>query len=184
MRVRIILIVPICVLLVACSDSVPSPTATTTSATNPLLTTPSPLASAASASSSPGDPTPESSPQPTLQEMSTPTRAVGSSATSAATLVPIPDGPLTIVALGDSLTEGDGDQPGEGGGYPVRLQKSINEVRPNSRIINLGKSGWDSEQMVEGRLPSALGANPTSPSSGSAATISGTTTVPTRRSRT
>jgi lysophospholipase L1-like esterase len=72
----------------------------------------------------------------------------------------IPAGPLTIVALGDSLTEGDGDYPGEGGGYPARLQMSISEIRPGSQVINLGKSGWDSQQMVEGQLPTALEANP------------------------
>src|SRR5688572_7272588 len=75
-------------------------------------------------------------------------------------LPPLPDGPLTIVALGDSLTEGDGDSPGEGGGYPARLQRSINGVRPGSQVINLGKSGWTSGQMVEGQLPTALQANP------------------------
>jgi lysophospholipase L1-like esterase len=75
-------------------------------------------------------------------------------------LPPLPDGPLTIVALGDSLTEGDGDWPGEGGGYPARIQKSINDLRPGSRVINLGKSGWDSQQMLEGQLPAALEAKP------------------------
>jgi lysophospholipase L1-like esterase len=73
--------------------------------------------------------------------------------------VAIPEGPLTIAALGDSLTEGDADDQ-EKGGYPGRLQISINEIRPGSQVINLGKSGWDSQQMLEGQLPTALEANP------------------------
>jgi acyl-CoA thioesterase-1 len=160
MRKRVILLALICGLLVACSDSAPSPT------TSSLLATPSPDVSTAAAPtpsapadvSDPGGPTPESTPQPTLQETSKPSRPANPPA--AATPAPIPSGPLTIVALGDSLTEGDGDSPGDGGGFPARLQKSINELRPSSRVINLGKSGWTSEQMVEGQLPDALQANP------------------------
>ncbi len=150
MRTRVMLIVLICGLLVACSNSVPSPT------TNSLLATPSPVVSTASTPSAPGDPTSASRPQPTLQATSTPSRTVDSLATP----TPIPAGPLTIVALGDSLTEGDGDQPGEGGGYPARLQRSINNVRPGSQVINLGKSGWNSQQMIDEQLPAALQANP------------------------
>jgi acyl-CoA thioesterase I len=89
-----------------------------------------------------------------------PTEEAGPTGDSPASPAPIPDGPLTIVALGDSLTEGDADYPGDGGGYPARLQRSINEIRPNSQVINLGKSGWDSAQMLEGQLPAALEANP------------------------
>jgi lysophospholipase L1-like esterase len=36
----------------------------------------------------------------------------------------------------------------------------MNELRPGSQVINLGKSGWDSGQMVEGQLPTALQSNP------------------------
>ncbi len=190
MRARLMLLALMCGLLVACSNSAPSSTATSS------ITTPTPVVSAGSTSTStaPGIATPESTPRPTLQPVPTPSRTAESLATttpvaladststpgafdsptptlqvtskpsqtvdSFATAALIPQGPLTIVALGDSLTEGDGDYPGDGGGYPARLQKSINETRPNSQVINLGKSGWDSEQMVEGQLPSALQANP------------------------
>jgi acyl-CoA thioesterase-1 len=157
MRASILPIALICGLLVGCSDSVPSPTTPTS---NSLVATPSPVVSTTSTPSAPGNLTPsersDATPQPTIQETATPPRTGNSPATPA----PIAGGPLTIVALGDSLTEGDGDYPGDGGGYPARLQISINEVRPNSQVINLGKSGWDSEQMVEGQLPSALQANP------------------------
>jgi lysophospholipase L1-like esterase len=36
----------------------------------------------------------------------------------------------------------------------------MDELRPGSQIINLGRSGWDSQQMIEGQLPAALEANP------------------------
>ncbi len=149
MRVGVLFTILTCGLLVACSDTRPSPAANspTTTSTMAVLAAPPP--------SSPGDPTPEneSTPQSTFQEIPTPSRAADSPA-------PVQNGPLTIVALGDSLTEGDGEQPEDRGGYPACLQKFINEVRPNSRVINLGKSGWGSEQMVAGQLPSAIQANP------------------------
>ncbi|MEO5951297.1 MAG: SGNH/GDSL hydrolase family protein, partial [Chloroflexia bacterium] len=77
--------------------------------------------------------------------------------------LPLPQlqsGTLTVVALGDSLTEGDGDYPGEGGGFPFRIEKAINTIRPDSQVINFGASGWTSQQMVEGQLPQALEAKP------------------------
>lgn len=75
-------------------------------------------------------------------------------------LPPLQAGPITVVALGDSLTEGDGDVTGEGGGFPFRLEKAINTIRPDSQVINFGASGWTSQQMVEGQLPQALEAKP------------------------
>lgn len=152
MRARLMLIALVCGLLVGCTNSgnLPLPTATS------RLATPSPVAAMSSTPTQRDDPTAESTPEPTLRVLSTPSRIAASPSTPA----PVRGGPLTIVALGDSLTEGDGDYPGDGGGFPARLQKSINEARPNSQIINLGKSGWDSEQMVDGQLPSALQANP------------------------
>ena len=41
-------------------------------------------------------------------------------------------GSLTIVAIGDSLTEGQGDRP-DGGGYPARLLASVRAIRPEAR---------------------------------------------------
>src|SRR5690349_20435467 len=61
---------------------------------------------------------------------------------------PLPDGPLTIVALGDSLTQGDGDDSGRGS--PVRLLDLVNATRPNSTITNLGQSGWNSDALIAG----------------------------------
>ncbi len=77
----------------------------------------------------------------------------------------LPTGPLTIVAIGDSLTQGDGDESGQGG-YPARLNILISSRRPGSQLINLGKSGWTSSDLLNGVngeaaiIPQALAANP------------------------
>lgn len=66
----------------------------------------------------------------------------------AETLPPLPAGPLTIVTLGDSLTQGDGDDSGRG--YPGRLLDLINASRPGSDLVNLGQSGWSSDALING----------------------------------
>ena len=60
------------------------------------------------------------------------------------------DGPVTLVALGDSLTAGDGDD--SGAGYVGRITDAIGAApgREGSTLVNLGQSGWDSTMMVEG----------------------------------
>ncbi len=60
----------------------------------------------------------------------------------------LPAGPLTMVALGDSLTQGDGDDSGLG--YPGRLLALVNAQRPNSTMTNLGQSGWNSDALING----------------------------------
>jgi lysophospholipase L1-like esterase len=60
----------------------------------------------------------------------------------------LPSGPLTMVALGDSLTQGDGDEGGLG--YPGRLLASVNALRPDSTMTNLGQSGWNSDALIHG----------------------------------
>ncbi|MFT3894741.1 MAG: GDSL-type esterase/lipase family protein [Anaerolineales bacterium] len=57
-------------------------------------------------------------------------------------------GPITLVALGDSLTQGDGDASGRG--YPGRLLEILNGVRPGSDLVNLGQSGWSSDALING----------------------------------
>lgn len=57
-------------------------------------------------------------------------------------------GPLTIVALGDSLTEGQGDDTGAG--YPPRLQTAIEALRPGSKVLNFGHSGWAAPDLING----------------------------------
>ncbi len=53
--------------------------------------------------------------------------------------------PLQIVFLGDSLTEGTGDD--DGGGYPSRLMQQITQP---STWLNVGQSGWDLQAIIEG----------------------------------
>lgn len=60
----------------------------------------------------------------------------------------LPPGPVTMVALGDSLTQGDGDDSGRG--YPGRLLDLVNTIRPGSTITNLGQSGWNSDALING----------------------------------
>ena len=58
-------------------------------------------------------------------------------------------GALTIAALGDSLTAGECDDSGLGG-YPGRLQTRVESVRPGTRIVNLGHSGWATADLING----------------------------------
>lgn len=73
---------------------------------------------------------------------------------------PLPPGPISMIAIGDSLTEGEADETGRG--YPGRLIVFVNEIRPGSSITNFGKSGWNSNAVIEGdqgllgQLPRAL----------------------------
>ncbi len=60
----------------------------------------------------------------------------------------LPAGPVTMVALGDSLTQGDGDDTGRG--YTVRLLDMVNAIRPGSTMTNFGQSGWNSDALING----------------------------------
>jgi lysophospholipase L1-like esterase len=72
----------------------------------------------------------------------------------------LPAGGLRIVTLGDSLTEGIGDESGAAGGYPRRLLEKVVAGRAGSTILNLGKSGWTSGELIEGQgdLPNQIDA--------------------------
>lgn len=61
------------------------------------------------------------------------------------------DGPVTVVALGDSLTAGEGDDAGQG--FVGRLTETIgaNPGRAGSTLVNLGQSGWTSTMLVDGQ---------------------------------
>ncbi len=71
--------------------------------------------------------------------------------------LPLPAGAVTIVALGDSLTEGAEDNA-ELGGYPGRLISMVQALRPGSTMTNFGHSGWSSDALINGDqgLPSEL----------------------------
>jgi lysophospholipase L1-like esterase len=59
-------------------------------------------------------------------------------------------GPITLVALGDSLTAGDGDDSGFG--YAGRVAEVIGALpgREGTMLVNF-LSGWDSTMMVDGQ---------------------------------
>ena len=63
-------------------------------------------------------------------------------------ILALPAGPISMVALGDSLTQGDGDDSGRG--YPGRILDMVNKVRPGSTMTNLGQSGWNSDALING----------------------------------
>ena len=62
----------------------------------------------------------------------------------------LPPGALTIATIGDSLTEGQGDDSGLGG-YPGRLKTLIDPIRPGTKIVNVGHSGWSSSDVINGQ---------------------------------
>lgn len=63
--------------------------------------------------------------------------------------------PITLVTLGDSLTEGDGDD-GVGGGYPSRLITLLQTPYPGSTLNNLGLSGDTSTDLINRQLSDAV----------------------------
>jgi lysophospholipase L1-like esterase len=68
--------------------------------------------------------------------------------------VPIQTGPVTVVTLGDSLTEGVGDSEwtpaGVAVGYPGRLEYRLRLIGVDATVHNLGRSGWTSGDLVDG----------------------------------
>lgn len=156
--------------LAACTDAGPSATLVPVLTPTPNSNLAPPSAVIAGTSDSPGMEE-VSTPESIVPPASTPQADEASTAPSPVTEVTpgidvtpgtaatLPDGPLTIVALGDSLTEGDGDD-WQRGGYPSRLSDMINKVRPGSNMVNLGKSGWTSDQMIAEQLRVALDAKP------------------------
>jgi lysophospholipase L1-like esterase len=80
--------------------------------------------------------------------------------TDAAPVTELRAGPVSVIALGDSLTAGDGDDLGLG--FVGRLTESIDVTagRSGSSLANFGISGWHSTGMVDGQdgAPGQLGA--------------------------
>lgn len=58
--------------------------------------------------------------------------------------------PITLVTLGDSLTEGDKDDSSDGGGWPRRIRSILAAQRPGSQVINLARAGWTSTDLLRG----------------------------------
>lgn len=112
----------------------------------------------------PTQPGPAATTTPTASATATATATTNpaASATPTATgtrVASLPAGPVTMVMLGDSLTEGQGDDAAEGGGYPRRLLTQVQSLRAASTATNLGKSGWTSSDLINGtnEEPAQLG---------------------------
>lgn len=112
----------------------------------------------------PTQPGPAATTTPTASATATATATTNpaASATPTATgtsVASLPAGPVTMVMLGDSLTEGQGDDSAEGGGYPRRLLTQVQSLRAASTATNLGKSGWTSGDLINGanEEPAQLG---------------------------
>lgn len=99
-------------------------------------------------------------PGPTV-ELALPTYVTETSVPTPAPLIPtvtptivylppatLPAGPISMIAVGDSLTQGDGDETGRG--YPGRIIELVNAIRPGSTITNFGQSGWSSDALIAG----------------------------------
>lgn len=124
--------------------------------------TPTPSAASLPSSGSASDPAPSTSSEPSggspdPTDASDPTLPTSSS-TTARPRPPVPSGdvrlapgPVTYLALGDSLTAGDGDD--EGVGYVGRIAAQIDAApgRSGTEVVNLGRSGWDSSSMADGQ---------------------------------
>jgi lysophospholipase L1-like esterase len=84
--------------------------------------------------------------------------AVGPRA-SARTLPPAADTPLRYVALGDSTVEGVGAST-PGATYVSRLHERLREVYPRSSVVNLGRAGATSSDVLAGQLERAVQLRP------------------------
>ena len=69
------------------------------------------------------------------------------------------DAPILYVALGDSTVEGVGASRAEAT-YVGQLHAKLRSVYPNARVLNLGKGGATSDDVVERQLARAVAARP------------------------
>lgn len=76
---------------------------------------------------------------------------VGSSGGSASGGTALAPGPVTVIALGDSLTAGAGDDVGQG--FVGRITEAISAKpgRQGSTLVNFGQSGWTSTELIDGQ---------------------------------
>lgn len=94
--------------------------------------------------------------------VATPATDVPPADPGAAPVTELGPGPISVIALGDSLTAGEGDDSGVG--FVGYLTQSIAATpgRADSYVSNYGASGWTSQMMVdgegEGGAPGELGA--------------------------
>jgi lysophospholipase L1-like esterase len=143
--VRAGLLVAVVLAAAACGSSEPSSSsAASSTVARSATTTSSPSTTAATDATDPGDET--DAPSTTRAGSSGPS----SSRPSGASPSRLAAGPITVITLGDSLTEGAGDDDRHG--YPERLQLALEKGdHAGSEVINLGASGWSSTQLLEGQ---------------------------------
>ena len=106
-----------------------------------------------SATSATGTPSLDGTPQSSIEtepSIAAPETSVPPNLPTAGPLSTLPPGALTIATIGDSLTEGQGDDSGLGG-YPGRLKTLIDPIRPGTKIVNVGHSGWSSTDLINGQ---------------------------------
>jgi lysophospholipase L1-like esterase len=94
---------------------------------------------------------PESTPAPASVETQTspaPDATTAAIPPTASAITVSPSNGLNIVALGDSLTEGQGDEMSIG--YPGRIALKMALLNPKALVFNFGKSGWTSADLING----------------------------------
>ncbi len=138
---RILIFLTILTMLTACKQEIPS-------ALTPLPTLQLSMPTSTATAALPLQPSPR------VELTATP------KATAFPSPAPLQAGVVSLIALGDSLTEGSGDETGRG--YPGRLIELVNQIRPGSSMVNFGQSGWNSDAFIHGdqgmlgQLPRAL----------------------------
>ncbi|MCQ3936771.1 MAG: hypothetical protein DPW18_06950 [Chloroflexi bacterium] len=99
----------------------------------------------------PAPPTLESTPTEVVTATLPPATAVPTRTPTPVTFPPaqaLPAGPVSMIAIGDSLTQGDGDDSGRG--YPGRVLEQVVQERPGSTMTNFAQSGWTSDALIHG----------------------------------
>ncbi len=146
---RTLALVGVLALTAGCGSSSPDGPA------SPADSTASTVDSAASTTDSTTDSTAS-----TVSTVSTADAAAPETDPGAAPVTELREGPVSVIALGDSLTAGEGDDSGLG--FVGRLTESIDAApgRSGSSLTNFGVSGWHSTGMVDGQdgSPGQLGA--------------------------
>lgn len=82
------------------------------------------------------------------------TQGAAASAASAPAAGALAPGPVTLIALGDSLTAGAGDESGQGFVGRIGAAIAAKPGREASTLVNLGQSGWTSTELIDGQAGS------------------------------
>lgn len=130
MKKRLILLTFI--LLAACRQELTTTVDTPIIVTNIVVVEPT-----ATVTSTPVPTTPPTVPPPTATPVTFPAQE------------PLPSGPVSMIAIGGSITQGVGDETGQG--YPTRMLALLPENYSGFTVTNFGQAGWDSNDVIQGR---------------------------------